>query len=171
MASAGRTNVSAAARAFRDRAELDTQFPARYAGQDYQSAPHQADGAGFGRAHACTALGGDDVRIHGHRAISGQSTAAGDVSAGIQGNAAKREYVSCELRTGAESRGTTHHKKHIFILAIGKNNRGTACCGERTSDLKNEHSIAITVVIEGQCPRQLSGSLEKIYAVSEVLAT
>src|ERR1700688_3668038 len=87
-----------------DRAELDTQFPARYAGQNYQSTSHQAYGAGFGRAHASAsvALGGDDISIHGHRAISGQSTAAGDVSAGIQGDAAQREYVSCELRPGAE---------------------------------------------------------------------
>ena len=156
-----------------DRAELDTQFPARYAGQNYQSTSHQAYGAGFGRAHASAsvALGGDDISIHGHRAISGQSTAAGDVSAGIQGDAGEREYVSCELRTGAEGSGTTHHKKHILILPIGKNNRRAACGGERTSDLKNEHSIAITVVVESECSRQLSGSLEKIYAVSEVLAT
>src|SRR5450759_4363823 len=97
MAGAGRTNVSVAARAFTDRAKLDTQFPARYAGQNYQSTSHQAYGAGFWCRHASTtALGGDDVIIQRHCTISRQGAPASDSCAVIQRDALKRENVSFE---------------------------------------------------------------------------
>jgi hypothetical protein len=168
----GRTSVSAAARAFRDGAKLDTQFPARYAGQNYQSTSHQAYGAGFGCARASTtALGGDDVIIQRHCTISRQGAPASDSCAVIQRDALKRENVSCELGARTESRGAANHPKHVLIWTIGKNNRRAASGRERTTYLKNEHCIAVTVVVQSQLPCQLSRSSKKIHAVPEIQST
>ena len=163
--------MSAATRASTDRAKLDAQFPARYAGQNYQSTPHQAYGAGFGRAHAGTALGGDDIIIQRHCTISRQGAPASDSCAVIQSDAGKRENVSCELGACTESRGAANHPKHVLIWTIGKNNRRAASGRERGTYLKNEHCIAVTAVVESQLPRQLSRSGKKIHAVREILST
>ena len=151
-------------------AQVDAPSQTCCTGQNCQPTPHQAYGAGLWNSPRGFATS-DDVIIHRHCTSSRQGTPASDACAVIQGDAVQRENVPYELSGCTESRGAANHPKHVLIWTIGKNNRRAACGRERTTYLKNEHCIAVTVVVESQLTRQPRGSSKKIYAVRESLST